>query len=159
MKKEIHPLCKTTEPTTENLGRIIGISYRHMSDFISRATREEGFPSFSVQYMAVLKNVEENGITVNHLAEKILITKQAVSKMVKDLEKNGYVTIKKNPNDSRSVLIYNTPLAEKMLKFVKKQNQRLVKEASAILGEKRMSDLVTDLHKIMGVIVALTIEK
>ena len=138
---------------------MIGITYRHISDYIAWISREQGFPAFSLQYLAVLKNVEPKGITVNQLAKKILITKQAVSKMTKDLEKHGYVTLKKNPEDSRSVLIFNTPLATKLITFIGKQNQTLFTEIENIFGEMRTQNFLLDLHTVMGLVVERTLKE
>ena len=154
-----NPICQSTTPTKENLGKMIGITYRHMSDYIAWIARNQGFPAFSLQYLAIIKNLEPQGITVNHLAEKILITKQAVSKMVKDLEKHGYVTLKKNPNDSRSILIYNTPLADKLSKFITKQNHTFFNQVEAVLGEKRTQSFLKDLHTVMGLVTERTLKE
>lgn len=159
MKKKQELFCQTIEASPENLGRLIGVSYRHMSDYINRIVKEHGYPSFSVQYMAVLKSLDVAGTTVNQLADKILITKQAVSKMVKDLEKNGYVVTRKNPNDSRSVLIFSTPQTKELLKFIKKQNQKFVGEVSATLGEKRMQAFISDFHTVMSLIINRSLQK
>ncbi|HEY0262347.1 MAG TPA: MarR family winged helix-turn-helix transcriptional regulator [Chitinophagales bacterium] len=154
-----NPICLTTTPTGENLGKMIGITYRHMSDYIAWISRNQGFPAFSLQYLAVLKNIEPKGITVNHLAKKILITKQAVSKMTKDLEKHGYVTLKKNPEDSRSVLIFGTPLATKLMTFISKQNQRFFNEIEEALGEKRTQNFLVDMHTVMGLVIERTLKE
>lgn len=138
---------------------MVGISHRFMSDYIARLVKTEGFPSFTLQYMAVIKNIEKAGTTVNGLAEKINISKQAVSKMAKDLEKNGYIVTKKNPNDSRSVLMFITPQTEELLKFIRKQNQKFVKEFSATLSEKRAQAFITDLHSMMRFVIDKTTQK
>lgn len=151
--KSSEKYCQHIEPSYEYITAMIGISYRFISDHITRLAKEEGFPAFSMQYMAIIKNIEKTGTTVNGLAEKISISKQAVSKMAKDLEKSGYITTKKNPNDSRSVLMFPTPQADDLIKFIKKHNQKFVKEFSTVLNEKRAQAFITDLHLLMRLII------
>ncbi|MBX2902205.1 MAG: MarR family transcriptional regulator [Chitinophagales bacterium] len=141
------------EPKPEHFGRLVGITYRFMAEQLLEVVKEKGFPNFSMQYVAILMNVGAQGVTINQLAEKIQITKQAVSKMAKDLEKFGYVELKKNPNDNRSVLITLSKQGVALIELLKKQQTKFIGELIKTWGETKTHTFLEDMHFIMRLLI------
>lgn len=141
-------------PEPEYLGKMIGISYRYLSEYLMGVVKEKGFHNFSMQYVAVIMNADEEGVSVNSLAEKIQISKQAVSKMAKELQKYGYVSLNKNPNDSRSILITPTNQGNDLVKLIKRHNKKFVEEITKTWGDAKTKTFLNDLYFVMQVLIA-----
>jgi MarR family transcriptional regulator, organic hydroperoxide resistance regulator len=66
------------------------------------------------QYLALLVLWEEDGITVNDLAHKLILNTNTVTPLLKRLEQQGLVTRTKSKQDERKVVLQLTPKAKKL---------------------------------------------
>ncbi|WP_185955251.1 MarR family winged helix-turn-helix transcriptional regulator [Solitalea koreensis] len=74
-----------------------------------------GYQNCSFQHTGVFANIDPEGTNVVTLAERAGISKQAMSKLVKDIEELGFVETRKDPKDSRAILVQ---LNEKGTQFI-----------------------------------------
>jgi MarR family transcriptional regulator, organic hydroperoxide resistance regulator len=66
------------------------------------------------QYLALLVLWEEDGITVNDLAHKLILNTNTVTPLLKRLEQQGLVTRTKSNQDERKVVLQLTQKAKKL---------------------------------------------
>lgn len=110
------PTLPTLEETTEivadfrkhktrNLGKMLHVSWRQFVNMAERALAAKGYPDFRVSMMGVLGNLDPEGNTIVELSERTFYTKQAMSKMVRELEEAGYVYTVVHPADKRAQLV------------------------------------------------------
>ena len=104
-----------------NLWRAVMMTRRLFATWAENLYDEHGYQNFKPHHMAVLSKLELEGTAMSDLAEKIHCTKQAVSKMVKEMEHAGYVRTQQHASDRRSSLVLLTAKGFEILKFAMEQ--------------------------------------
>lgn len=89
-----------------------------------------------------LSNIEEQGITNNELAKRACVTKQMMSKIVGLLENEGYIYTQKNPNDSRSSIIFLSDRGKELFIQLNICMQEARAKFDAIVGHDRMEQVI-----------------
>ena len=68
------------------LGRLLNRSYRYMSDLAGDYLKGIGYENFRVGHIVALVHIELNGTSINKLAIAAGMTKQGMSKLIKELQ-------------------------------------------------------------------------
>lgn len=131
------------------LGRLLNKSYRYMSEVATDFLREKGYTDFRVGHIVALVHIEFEGDTVNTLALRAGITKQGMSKIVKELVDGGYVISEKHPSDARSVMVKLTDRGYDALTHWKACTEHIDKKFTEILGSERLEQV----KDILGTLV------
>lgn len=76
-----------------------------------------------LQAMCLLIIDEKPDITQQDLCEHLFLTKSAITKAIRNLEKDRFITRTTSPNDGRQYIINLTEKGEKILPDVKKINK------------------------------------
>lgn len=106
----------------------------YLSSLISR--------DFNVTYMPYFMSIGNNGISNHDLVSKIKVTKQAVSKTVKELERLGLVYTGKSETDARSIMIYLTEEGKTLNEAVKKMADEATEEYIKLIGQKKYEQFI-----------------
>lgn len=85
---------------------------REVTKFTTRAMKNSGVGSSEFDVVHVIR--KNPGITQHEIVEVLGIDKGALTRMIKQLEKKGYVIRKSDPSDGRRFLLYATEKAEKL---------------------------------------------
>jgi DNA-binding MarR family transcriptional regulator len=85
------------------------------AEFHARLT-EAGHPTIRQGHGCVFRFIDEGGSRLTDLAESARLTKQAVSEVVGDLERIGYVERAPDPEDGRAKVIRLTPQGQEARK-------------------------------------------
>jgi DNA-binding MarR family transcriptional regulator len=85
-----------------------------------------------------LSALEDGPLDITRLAERLVLTKAAVSKRVPSLARDGWVTASPDPDHGRRVIVRLTP-----------RGRTLVRQAGALLNEQ-FSELVAELDVDAG---------
>ena len=124
------------------LGRVMSKMKRFIGRYIEQRLPELGFPDFKASYIAFLANLEEDGITNNELARRAGVTKQAMSKVVKLLEDDGYIYTVKNERDSRSSQIFINERGKQLMVAVFNCMEEIREKFQAIAGRERVEQMI-----------------
>lgn len=73
---------------------------------LTEKLQQKGYTDFKLGDMVLIVNIQPEGIINNELAKKARITKQAMSKVVKNLEAAGYILTRKHESDNRASIIF-----------------------------------------------------
>jgi DNA-binding MarR family transcriptional regulator len=125
-----------------SLGRLSWRLKRYVENFLEPRLQERGFADFKLSYLALLANVEENGITNNELARRACVTKQMMSKTVSLLEQQGYIYTKKHESDSRSSVIFLNERGKELFMNLHECITHMHQKFSGILGTDRFEQLI-----------------
>jgi DNA-binding MarR family transcriptional regulator len=87
------------------LGKLLNKTYRFMGEISGIFLRERGYQSLKVWHLVALMHIDTEGSNVNTLAQKAGMTKQGMSKLIKELLDNGYVSTEKDANDARALVV------------------------------------------------------
>ena len=114
---------------------------------------KKGYEDVQMWCAAILKNIDIEGTNINTLAQRAGMSKQATSKIVKDLHRQSYVTLATDANDRRSIIVRHTNEGVVMLKHIAQYSFNLSEKFKTILGEKKydsLIDMLQTLDKALG---------
>ena len=108
---------------------------------------------FDLDYsMIEMRNLGEicrhPNITANQLTKCLNIKKSYLSRKLSKLEREGYISKKKNPNDSRSMQLFLSEKGLELNKYVEEQSDRKVLELLEPLDAADYQELVTAMQTI-----------
>lgn len=122
-------------------GKIISHLKRHFDNWAIVELANHGYADFKMAYMPLLMNIGPDGITNNELAKKAMVTKQAMSKVVKELADAGYIRTEINGTDGRSAVIQLTTQGKKLVVSSRSKVTDLELEYEQLLGKRKFADL------------------
>lgn len=137
-----------------SVGRLLWRLKRYMDGFVEPHLHALGYRDFKMSYLMFLANIDEKGTTNNELAKRAYVTKQMMSKIVGLLENEGYIYTQKNPNDSRSSVIFLNERGKDLFVALKDCMQQSREKFDAVVGYERMEQVVDTL-----VLLTNTLEK
>ncbi|MFD8491699.1 MarR family winged helix-turn-helix transcriptional regulator [Amycolatopsis sp. NPDC059657] len=98
----------------DNTPALLYLAYLRLSEEINEAGKAAD-PDVRPAHATVFINMEHDGIRLTKLAEKAVMTPQAMGELVDDLEKLGYLRRVPDPSDRRAKLIVFTERGERAL--------------------------------------------
>ena len=138
---KIVEIKKFRENRNRLLGRLLKRSFRFMSEVASEFLRGKQYTDFRVGHIMALVHIDIEGVTVNTLALRAGITKQGMSKVIKELSDGGYVYVEKHPSDARSVMVKLTERGYDALLEWKRCAEYIDNQFAEILGTERLEQL------------------
>src|SRR5690242_801034 len=103
--------------------------------------RANGFHDFQPSFTALLAHIDTEGTRVTHLAERMGITRQAVSQLLQAIESRGYIERTPDPADGRAVIARHTDSGRKILLTAIRAMQSIEDEYAAILGRSNLASV------------------
>ena len=104
---------------------------------------------YSMIEMRILGEIGRHpNITANQLTKCLNIKKSYLSRKLSKLEREGYISKKKNPNDSRSMQLFLSEKGLELNKYVEEQSDRKVLELLEPLDAADYQELVTAMQTI-----------
>jgi DNA-binding MarR family transcriptional regulator len=117
---------------SNNLSRLLREFSRDFERRIWQGLVTRGYHDIRPSHSAVLANLGLGAVRVTELAERGRVTQQAMGKMLKELERLGYVTREVDRGDRRAREIKLTPRGEQLAA----DNSKVVAEVRAVYSEK-----------------------
>jgi DNA-binding MarR family transcriptional regulator len=130
-------------------GKLISMLKRQFDHWATAELAENGYEDFKMGYMPLLMNIHPEGITNTELAKKAKVSKQAMSKVVKELQEGGYIQTEIHGQDKRSAIIYLTAKGKKLVLSARGKIFNLEKEYEAVIGKKKFEELKETLEKLI----------
>ncbi len=94
-------------------------------------------------------NIDLNGTNNNDLAVRAKVTKQAMSKVIKELQELGYISSKTDPNDKRSTIFKLTSKGNNFIMCTRETVGELMDEYRKLMGRKNFDGLLWQLVSIV----------
>lgn len=123
------------------LARLLALLSQRLDREMLDRQHHAGFDDLRPAHSAVFAHVPPEGIRLSALACRAGMTKQAMSELVRDLERLGYVARRPDPTDGRSKLIEFTDRGWASVELALKTFDDLEAELGAELGARRVSDM------------------
>ncbi len=123
-------------------GRLFWRMKRHCDLQIEPKLHALGYTDFKLSYMQFLGSITEEGVTNNELAKRASVTKQAMSKVVNLLEREGYIHTKKNEADSRSSIICLSERGKALFGDLQDCMLDVKARLSGVVGEDRWEQMI-----------------
>jgi len=120
--------------------KLISVLKRQMDAWATAEVAREGYDDFKLAHMPLLMNISPEGITNTELAKKARVTKQAMSKVVNELNDLGYIDTIGHDTDKRSSVIRLTVKGKKLVVAARNCVSGLEAEYERKFGKKRFED-------------------
>jgi len=132
-----------------SLIRMLGLLKKDMDCRIMTKLQHKGYDNFKLGDLVLIANIEPQGIINNELAKKARITKQAMSKVVKNLEATGYIRTCKHASDNRASIISLTDAGKQLIIHAAESFQEIEKDYTKIIGTENADALKQILQKLV----------
>lgn len=117
---------------SNNLSRLLREFSKDFERRIWMALADRGYPDIRPAHSAVFANLGMGAVRVTELAERAQVTQQAMGKMLKELERKGYITRNIDSGDKRAKEI---TLTERGVQLAEDSLQ-VVEQVRALYAEK-----------------------
>lgn len=101
----------------------------------------------------------EQGTSITLLSEKMHVSKPAVSRMVKELEKKEYVVRVTSQSDKRMVFVATTSKGKAVVEKAKKEAILLISQMGEKLGESDSKELIRLLNRMHDIVNEMKMER
>jgi len=116
---------------------LLVLAERHLTEALQEHLVEAGFRDHRVVHHHVMAHVTGDGVRLTELAAKAGITKQAMSELVIDLERLGYLQRSTDPSDRRAKMIGFTDKGRAAVKAA----TRAFEHMHAAIGDESLASL------------------
>lgn len=140
--------AKALKLKERNYGKLVQLQKKLFDAWALTRFKEEGYSSLKMANMAFLMNIED-GITNKDLAMKVHITKQAMSKGIKELEKLNLVTTGLHETDARMSLISLTEEGKRVVIYVVENVCEKMEEYEKLVGKERFRQAMDTMFEIL----------
>lgn len=131
---------------SNNLSRLLREFSRDFERRIWQGLAERGYPDIRPSHSAVIANLGMGAVRVTELAERAQVTQQAMGKMLKELERMGYIARGIDGGDKRAKEIRLTELGVALAA----DSQQVVDHVRAYyerkIGSARLDELEANLR-------------
>ena len=129
-------------------GRSISLIYHNYRKFVSE--RLSSIENFNPGWVPYLKIISRNpGIVSEDLSRKMMVSKPAITKTIRQIEVESLCFTKDHPTDKRSKQIFLTDKAEVLLEEINPILKKVQKEILVDLSEEEIKTLDRVFGKIL----------
>jgi DNA-binding MarR family transcriptional regulator len=134
-----------------NTAVLMYVAHRHAERRILTHLAASGFDDLTPAQARVAARLDEDGIRLTALAERVGVTKQTAGVLVEQLERAGYVDRVPDPADARARLIRIAPRGRAAQSSARTMERTVEREWERHLGRDRMQALreaLADLRQV-----------
>lgn len=151
MSEEILKEIATFKAKKERLmGRLLSKTYRYVSDLAGEYVQSLGYTNFRIGHIIALVHIDLNGTNINNLSQRACVTKQAMSKLIKELQTEGYVNVVKDQTDARALIVRHTEKGLQALLDWQKCMEHVNRKFTEIIGAEKLEQLKDILFELVS---------
>lgn len=136
----------------------LGLLLHRLSDDFQQRTldkcHQRGHRKFRASHSAVINHLDPTGLSLGDLAARIGISQQAAGKVVRDLERAGYVKRELDVHDKRSRIIRLSPAGAALQRDIADILVEVSGEYRAVLGNEPMAFFEEQLQRAISGLAA-----
>jgi DNA-binding MarR family transcriptional regulator len=135
---------------TGNLGFLLAKASQRWNELLAAGFAERGFGEVRPSYGSVLLPLfEEDGLRMGQIAERVRLSKQTMTTMVRLCERDGLVYRERDRHDGRAFRIHLTERAKDFKPVAEEILRELDVEVLATLGARQRNGLTKALKGVM----------
>lgn len=123
---------------------------RTLSALSEHRWASDGYPDMRSAHVQLLRNLDEAGSRSTVLAQRAQVTKQTMSRLVKELAAAGYVATAPDPHDSRAALVMLTPRGQAFLRYLATTLVDLEDAFKRVLGETGLAEFAAATQQLLA---------
>jgi DNA-binding MarR family transcriptional regulator len=136
--------------TRDNLGFLLAKATQRWNELLADRVAAAGYADVSPSYGSVLLPLyEEDGLRIGELGRRARLSKQTMTSMIRQLERDGLVERRADPNDARAALIFLTPRSRRFEPVAAATLRELEELARRTLSARRLVELEAALRRLM----------
>ena len=128
---------------------LLVLAERHVVNALQEQLVAAGFVDHRAVHHNVMAHVTYDGVRLTDLAERAGVTKQAMSELVRDLVKLGYLRTSPDPADGRAKLITLTARGREAVDAAMTAFRRIDRALAKHIGPRALDSLR---HSLLGVV-------
>jgi DNA-binding MarR family transcriptional regulator len=125
-------------------------AYQRIDDEVLAALAAAGYHEIQRGHAIVLRHLGEEGARPSEIAARAQVTRQAITKVLDELERLNLVRRESDPDDGRGVIAYYTPYGLTGLRIARARMDELEREFAAKVGMKRWETTRAVLERLFG---------
>jgi DNA-binding MarR family transcriptional regulator len=137
-----------------DMPKSLNILFRDAREAIEAAVRtdlaQNGFADVAPSHSALLRNLGDDGSRPSELAAHAGVTRQAITKLVDELERLDLVRRDPDPDDGRGVIVRYTDRGLAVLAIARKRMLALERAYAAQVGADRWAEVRSTLETLFG---------
>jgi len=137
------------ENASRMTSRLLYLLKRLSDDWYCTELCHANLKGFNNSYIPLFMSIGTQGISNSKLAANLSITKQAASKVIKELEELELVRSEKCSTDGRSMMLYLTDEGIRFYEHIKSQMLSLEKEYKKVVGTKNYETAINVMLKLV----------
>lgn len=123
---------------------------RTLSTLSEHRWTRDGHPAMRSAHVQLLRNLDEAGTRSTVLAQRAQVTKQTMSRLVRELTAAGYVATAPDPHDSRAALVVLTPRGQDFLHYLAGTLVDLENAFKQVLGETGLAEFAAATRQLLA---------
>jgi DNA-binding MarR family transcriptional regulator len=136
----------------DDLGFLLAKAMQRWNDLLAEEFRKEGYPEVRPSYGSVLLPLfEEDGMQIGELARRSRLSKQTMTSLVRNAERDGLVERRPDAADARATLIFLTQRAHEFEPVATRVLDRL----DSLVRARLTPAAVASLHESLRELVTL----
>jgi len=150
MEPEQPPRDGAVRGTRESLGFLLAKASQRWNERLAEAFARAGYGEISPSYGSILLPLfEEDGLRIGELARRARLSKQAMTTMVRVMERKGLIVRRRDPEDARAMRISLTPRTRRFRATAERVLEELARRVDSRLSPAQVARLSQDLKTLI----------
>lgn len=137
------------EEATRMTSRLLYLLKRLSDEWYCTKLCHANLEGFNNSHIPLFMSIGTTGISNSKLAANLSITKQAASKVIKELEELNLVKSEKCSTDGRSMMLYLTDSGIRFYEHIKNQMVELEHEYKKVVGARNYENAIDVMLKLV----------
>jgi DNA-binding MarR family transcriptional regulator len=142
-------LAEVSAQRTVTLIRLAASLKRQYDQWLLEMLAKQGYDDIKTMHMLFLININPEGTNNCQLAKLAFVTKQAMSKVTKELLELGYIHAKIDEVDKRSAILKLTDRGKSLVITIRLTVMELMEEYKVLVGRTEFDTTIQTLLKII----------
>lgn len=139
-----------SDPVWSSLRRLLWYAFVHVNADVLEQLKGTRHNGLTQSQATVLRNMELDGINLKTLAERISVSKQAITPIVRELEKLGYVKLVVDENDKRSKIAHHTKKSLDFVACMTAADKVVEDNICKMIGKRRLAEIKGIIREILA---------
>jgi DNA-binding MarR family transcriptional regulator len=130
------------------LAPLLRLAWQHSRRRIYEGLRQAGYQDLGLADLAVFQYPTPEGVRPTDVAERTLMTKQAVNRIIRHLEECDYLRLEPTASDQRARVVRLTARGQRLLATIRELHAEIEAEWADQIGHRQLASLrrtMTDL--------------
>ncbi len=152
-------LIRRETSTAEHFGLLLWQASTLFVDLMLSELTARGYAGLTRTHMHIFPVLDPDGTRITVLAERIGVSKQAIAKLVDDIEERGYVKREPDLADGRAKMVKLSATGRRLLRDGEKIKQEIEKQGLSGITAKQRQQIDSTLQTIVASLSQYSVAK